>query len=134
MESIKQLKSEEKSAARQQQVIADLNAVAKDVERCEKTISALQRELETVNAKHQGPRDARGDVAYLSALLACAKKKLAWEKQLASLQKRTPSILQQMSAVLDDPKAPPAAQTRAEMLQALQKIQAAMERLQAVKA
>ena len=131
MSSIKQLKQEEKNAALQQQVILELNAIAKDIERSEKTIVALNRELQAVNAKYQGPRNTREDVAYLTGLLECAKKKLAWEKQISSLQKRTPSLMERMSALLNDPKAPPSVEARDQMLRALQAIQAAMERLQA---
>ena len=130
---LKQLKAEEKSMLEQRQVLRELNAIVKDIERCEKTIGELQNELSAVNVQHQGPRNTRQDIAYLTALLGCAKKKLGWEKQIASLQKRTPVVLQKMSGLLNDPLNPPAEQIRSEMLAALQKVQAAMERLQAVK-
>jgi len=130
MSSIKKLRHEEKSAALQQQVIAELNAIAKDIERSEKTVVALNRELQAVNAKFQGPRSTREDVAYLTSLLECAKRKLAWEKQISSLQKRTPSLMERMGALLNDPQSPPTADARDQMLRALQAIQAAMERLQ----
>jgi len=133
MISLKQLKAENKIVLKQSQVITGLNAIVKDIERCEKTMTDLQRELAEANSKHQGPRNTRDDISYLSALLGCARKKLAWEKQLASLQKRTPAILEQLTALLDDPSTPPPEQTRLEMLQALQKVQAAMERLKAAK-
>lgn len=131
MASLKQLKLAEKGAAQQQQVIRDLNSIVKDIERSEKTILALNRDLQEVNARFRGPRDTREDIAYLSGLLECAKRKLAWEKQIASLQKRTPSLMERMTAVLQDRAAPPSAEVRDQMLQALQAIQAAMERLQA---
>lgn len=134
MSSLKQLKQEEKNAALQQQVISELNLIVKDIERSEKTIVALNRELQAVNTKYQGPRDTRGDVAYLTSLLECAKRKLAWEKQISSLQKRTPSLMERMSALLNDPKLPPSVEAREQMLRALQTIQAAMERLQAANA
>jgi hypothetical protein len=130
MSSIKQLKQEEKNAQLQQQVLLELNAIVKDIERSEKMIVALNRELQAVNAKFQGPRDTRADVAYLTGLLECAKKKLAWEKQISSLQKRTPSLMERMSVLLNDPKSPPTTDARDQMLRALQAIQAAMERLQ----
>ena len=133
MMSRKQLKAQEKSLARQQQVIQELNAIVKDIERCEKTIAELQRELAEVNARHQGPRNTRQDIDYLTGLLDCAKKKLAWEKQIGSLQKRAPAILDDMSAVLKDPMNPPSDAARSEIVLALQKVQAAMERLQAAK-
>jgi hypothetical protein len=131
MSSLKQLKLQEKSAYRQQQVILELNALARDIERSEKTISALRRELEAVNTKYQGPRNTREDVAYLTGLLECARKKLAWEKQIANLQKRTPLLMEKMAGVMNDPQGPPAAETCEQMHQALGLIQSAMERLQA---
>ena len=133
MSVIKQLKLEQKGLARMQHVITELNSVVNSIERCEKTITGLKQDLEAVNAKHQGPRTTPDEIAYLSALLDCAKRKLTWEKQIASLQKRAPAILQQMSEVLNDPSTPPAAQTRAEMLQALERVQAALQRLEAIK-
>ena len=133
MLSPKQLKLAEKAAREQREVILQLNALVKDIERCEKTIAGLRIELDAVNAKHQGRNSTREDIAYLTDLLECAKKKLAWEKQMASLQRRTPAILETMTRLMNDPQAPPAVQTRADMLQALQAIQAAMERLNQVK-
>jgi hypothetical protein len=130
MSSLKEIKLAEKSLAEQKSLVGDLNGLLKDIERCEQTIMNLKAELEGINASHQGPRTTREDVDYLSGLLACAKKKLNWEKQLASLQKRTPLALEQMTRLLIDPKNPPSEEVRAGMLQALQGIQAAMERLQ----
>ena len=131
--SLKQLRLENKSVAQQQQVISELNGIIKDIERCERTITDLQADLMSINSKYQGQRDTRQDIEYLSALLACAKRKLAWEKNLASLQKRTPEVLEQMSRLLNDPTTPPAEAARNEMLRALQGVQSAMERLQNVK-
>jgi hypothetical protein len=128
--SLKQIKLEEKSLAAQQQVIRDLNAIVKDIERSEKFIVALNRDLQEVNTRFKGPRTTRDDVAYLTGLLECAKRKLAWEKQINSLQKRTPELMERMAAILHDPKAPPTAEVRDELLRSLQAIQAAMERLQ----
>ena len=133
MLSPKQLKLAEKAAREQREVILQLNVLVNDIDRCEKTIAGLKVDLDAVNAKHQGRNSTREDIAYLTDLLECAKKKLAWEKQMASLQKRTPAILETMTRLMNDPHAPPAEQTRADMLQALQAIQAAMERLNQVK-
>ncbi len=132
MVSLRQIAAEEKGVARQRQVLSELNSIVRDIERCEKTMMDLQRELGEANTKYQRPRTTREDVAYLSILLACAKKKLGWEQQIGSLQKRTPSILEQLVALLNDPQAPPAAETRNQMLASLQRVQAAMERLQAL--
>ena len=89
--------------------------------------------MAAINAKYPVPRGTQEDVAYLTDLLKCAKKKLGWEKQLASLQKRTPVILETLSRLLNDSENPPGEDMRAEMLRALQGVQAAMERLQILK-
>jgi hypothetical protein len=88
--------------------------------------------LEAVNAKFQGPRTTRQDVDYLTELLDCAKRKLAWEKQLASIQKRTPEALDRMAKLLGDVQTAPIDAGRMELLQALKRVQASMERLQNV--
>jgi hypothetical protein len=131
--SLKDYKLAEKRAAEQRAVVSELNVLVKDIERCEKTITELKAELLAVNEKHKSRNSTREDIAYLEDLLKCAKKKLAWEKQMESLQKRTPDILARMSAMIEDPKLPPDTETRAAMLQALQAVQAAMERLDQVK-
>ena len=133
MSSLKQLKLAEKAAGQSRLVIADLQSLVKDIERCEKTMTALKTELAAVNSKYQGPRNTREDIAYLTALLDCAKKKLAWEKNIASLQKRTPDILGKMMSLINDPQNPPPEDTRSQMLSSLQAVQLAMERLQQIK-
>src|SRR6185312_2238822 len=133
MSSIKDLKVEQKSLLLQQQVVAELNTLVKDIERSEKIILDLQSELSAVNSKYPSPRTTRQDVAYLTDLLKCATKKLAWEKQIASMQKRTPATLQKMSELLNDEKNPPADAMKVEMMRALQGVQGAMARLQGMK-
>lgn len=130
MSSLRQLKLEEKSAAQQRQVLLELNTLVKDIERTEKTITALKNELVAVNTRHAGPRTTREDIEYLSGLLECARKKLAWEKQISSLQKRTPALMERMSSLINDPIAPPGPEVRDQMLRALEAIQSAMQRLQ----
>lgn len=130
MTTIKDLKLAQKSVAEQKTLISELNNVLKDIERCEKTMAELKSQLEQLNAKHQGPRSTREDIAYLTGLLNCAKQKLAWEKHVASVQKRTPVALEQLTKLMNDPRNPPAEETRSEMLRVLQAIQAAMDRLQ----
>jgi hypothetical protein len=133
MALVKQFKRAEKRAVEQQQVISELNALVKSIERCETTIVDLKNELESVNLKHQGRKTTREDIDYLTDLLKCANKKLAWEKNMAGLQKRTPLILQRMSDLINDPQSAPDDPRRAEMLRALQGVQAAMDRLQNLK-
>src|SRR5579872_5241790 len=107
MQSIKDLRLAEKTVVRQQQVVAELNTLVRDIERCEKTIVDLQNELNEVNAKYPTPRTTRQDIAYLTDLLKCANKKLAWEKQIASMQKRTPATLERMAQLFNKTKKPP---------------------------
>ena len=133
MSSLKQIKLAGKATVLHHQVIGELQSLAKDIERCEKTMSDLTRELQSINEKHQGRKTTRDDIAYLTDLLECAKKKLTWEKHIASLQKRTPTILEKMSKLLTDPQNPPSEQLRADMLTSLQAVQATMERLQSIK-
>jgi hypothetical protein len=132
MSSLKQIKLMQQNAVKQQEVIKELNGIVNDIERCEKTIVSLQQELETVNVKHQNRKTTRDDVDYLTDLLKCANKKLTWEKHLASLQKRTPAILEKMTRLLNDPNSQPDENTRAQILASLQAVQKAMERLQSI--
>ena len=74
-DSLNRLKLEKKGVARQRQVISEVNTLVHDIGRCEKTITELKAELEAVNAKHQARRTTREDIAYLTDLLECAKKK-----------------------------------------------------------
>ncbi len=127
----RQLRLIEKNARREKQLLADLTSLAQDIERCEKTVLDLQHQLAEANAKYQGPRNTQQDIDYLSMLLDCAKKKLVWEKQIASLRKRTPLLLQEMTELLNEPLTAPSDQSRTEMLQKLQLVQTSMERLSA---
>jgi len=133
MASIKQYKAAEKSLAQQQELVAELQTLVRDIERCEKTITDLRSELEVVNEQHRDRKSTREDIAYLEALLKCAHKKLAWEKQMGSLKKRTPDLLERFKTVINDPLAPPSDEIRAAMLQSLEAVQGAMERLENVK-
>lgn len=130
MVSLRQIKHDEKNRSREQQLIGELNSISEDIERCESTLSKLTADLEAVNARFQGPRTTREDVEYLTGLLDCAKRKLAWEKQLASIQKRTPEALDRMAKLLGDSQTAPMDAGRMELLQALKGVQASMERLQ----
>ena len=130
MSTLKQLKQAGKAVVEQKQVLVELTALARQIERCAETIQALQTELAAVNARYPAQRTTREDIAFLTDLLKCANKKLGWEKQIASLKKRAPAIMETMSSLLHDEKNPPAEQIRLEMLQSLRAVQAAMERLQ----
>lgn len=130
MTSLRDLKLTQKTVQQQQQLISELEALVKDIERCEKTIGDLQLELAAVNAQHPSPRTTRQDIDYLTGLLKCANKRLVWEKQVASLQKRTPPLLERMTALVEDPKNPPTEEMRSQILRTLQGVQIAVERLQ----
>lgn len=133
MPTPKDFKLAEKAVLQQQQVVSELQTLIADIERCERTIVALQGELESVNERHAGRKTTREDVAYLTELLKCANKKLAWEKQIASLQKRTPDVLERLTTVANDIQNPPTEEVRTSMLRALEGVQSAMERLQTLK-
>jgi FtsZ-binding cell division protein ZapB len=126
-------KAAEKAALEQRQVVGEIEALVKSIERCEKTIAELKVELEQVNEKHKGRSTTQEDIAYLTDLLKCANKKLGWEKQMASLQKKTPALLERMSTLINDPVNPPTNEVRAAMLQGLEAVRSAMEKLEKVK-
>jgi hypothetical protein len=115
--------------AERRRVLAELKQLAVDIERCQETISSVMAELDATNAKYQGDRSTRQEVEYLTILLACAKRKLAWEKQIASLKKRAPALLESMAGIMNDREHPPTEELKAEMLRALQIVQATLEKL-----
>ena len=93
----------------------------------------LQAELSQASSKYPSPRTTREDIDYLTDLLRVANKKLAWEKQIASIQKRAPGLMEQMAQLMQDPTNPPSEQIRTDVLRALKAVQSAMERLHAAK-
>jgi uncharacterized protein YoxC len=129
MSTSKQIKEEQKIALRQREIIAELQALVGDIERCEKSIVALKQELEQVNARHADRNTTQQDIAYLEDLLACAKRKLVWEKQMASLQKRTPELMARVEELVNHPQSKPDEETRGSLLQALRNVQDSMRRL-----
>lgn len=131
--SLNKYKLAEKALAQQQAVVSELEGITKSIERSEKTILDLAAELESMNQKHQGRKTTQDDIDYLTDLLSCAHKKLGWEKQMASLQKRIPPLLDAVSKVMNDEAHPPTDEMRAHMAAALQRVQLAMERLDAAK-
>ncbi|MDX1950739.1 MAG: hypothetical protein SFY81_01065 [Verrucomicrobiota bacterium] len=133
MTSLKQLKLAQKAAVHYQQLVEELDALVKDIDRCQRTIITLKEELERVNQKHANRQTTREDIDYLTDLLKCANKKLVWEKHMASLQKRTPLLLERVSKLANDPNAPADEQMRDTLVQGLQRISHAMEQLQSVK-
>ena len=104
MSTSRQIKNEQRVSFQQRDLVGELQALVKDIERCEKTISVLRMELEGVNTRHANRSGTQQDIAYLEDLLACAKKKLVWEKQIASLQKRTPELMQRVESLVNHPQ------------------------------
>ncbi len=133
MKTSKQLKLEQKINSQQKGVVGELHVIAQDIERCEKSIISLQEELGSVNARHANRQGTEQDIRYLEDLLVCAKKKLIWERQMASLQKRTPELMQRIEHLVNHPESNPDEQTRASLLESLNTVKAAMERLQTAK-
>lgn len=132
MSAEKQLRESHRAAQKHLQLIAELQELVQDITRCEKTITTLQAELNETNQKFSGQRTTKQDVEFLTALLDAAKRKLAWEKQIASLQKRTPELLERMTSFLNDPVNPPSNDARVQILESLQAVQATMQRLQSI--
>lgn len=121
-------------AAEGRRVLAEVNKFAVDIGRCERTIASVMGELNVVNAKYQGKRNTREEIEFLKVLLESAKRKLAWETQIASLKKRAPALMESMAGIMDDREFPPSDELKAEMLKALHLVQSALERLQAMEA
>jgi hypothetical protein len=122
-----------KSALRQQEVIESLQGLAQSIEKAETMIVALKDQMETVNAKHETRKTTSDDIAYLEDLLQCARKKLAWEKQMAALSKRIPVVLESVTAVMNDPAMGPSDETRVIVVQLLNNVQQSMARLETAK-
>lgn len=133
MRTGKALKLGRKSVHLQKEVLEELDSLTRSVARAEKLILDLKDEMEAVGAKHQNRTTTKDDIAYLEDLLRCAKKKLAWENLMEGLGKRTPSLLQKVSAIMSDEQNPPTDEVRTGIMQALQSIQSAMERLDRAK-
>jgi hypothetical protein len=134
MATTRQLKEAQRVAVQQKEIIGELQTLVKDIERCENTIIALKAEMESVNAKHAARKTTQDDVHFLEDLLACAKKKLVWEKQLSSLQKRTPDLMKRVEAVVNHPESNPDEQTREALMGSLNAVKAGIQRLSEAKA
>ena len=134
MSSGKNRKLAHKSALLQQAVVHELQSLVKTIERGETLLAELKAETEAMNVKHQDRKTTRDDIAYLEDLLKCAKKKLAWEKQMEAVAKRTPVTLAQVSSVMNDAINPPDESTRETVLELLKTVQMAMNRLEVAKA
>ena len=133
MSTSRQIKEEQRVAAQQKSLIGELQALAKDIERCDHTVQGLRTELLAVNERHANRSTTQDDIAYLEDLLACARKKLVWEKQITSLQKRTPEIMQRVEALVNHPNSNPDEETRNSLMASLTQVQASMKRLNEVK-
>ncbi len=121
-------------AAGHRRLLEELKDLAMSVNRCRNTITSLMTELNSANARFQGQRSTKQEVEYLTILLACAKRKLAWEQKIASLQKRAPALLAEMTTALNDKDFPPTEELKTEMMHSLQMVQAALEQLQSASA
>lgn len=121
-------------AAECRRALAELNQLAEDIGRCQRTITSVMDDLKAVNEKYPGTRTTREEIEFLKVLLDCAKKKLAWEKQIASLKRRAPALLEKMTRAMNDSDYPPTDEMKAEMLRALQLVQSALQGLQGLNA
>jgi predicted nucleic acid-binding Zn-ribbon protein len=133
MSTSRQIKEEQRVSAQQKGLVGELQALVKDIERCEKTVQGLKTELQGVNERHANRTTTQDDIAYLEDLLACARKKLVWEKQIASLQKRTPELMQRVEVLVNHPNSNPDEETRNGLMGSLTEVQASMRRLNEIK-
>lgn len=133
MSTSRQIKEEQRVTAQQKSLVGELQALVKDIERCDKTVVGLKEELQQVNERHGNRTTTQDDIAYLEDLLACARKKLVWEKQISSLQKRTPELMQRVEALVNHPNSNPDEETRNALMSSLTQVQASMKRLNEVK-
>jgi|AGTN01.1.fsa_nt_gi hypothetical protein len=133
MSSGKNQRLARKTALLQQAVLHELQSLVKSIERGENLLAELKDDTTAMNQKHQHRRTTREDIAYLEDLLKCARKKLAWEKQMENVAKRTPVVLAQISSVMNDTRFPPEDSLRAQVVQLLQSVQTAMTRLEVAK-
>jgi len=124
---------EQKSLLLQRDTLTELESLVKSINRSQEMINELKTEMDAVNTQHQHRKTTREDIAYLEDLLRCAKKKLAWENLMESLQKRIPSTLEDVSTVMNDTKNPPAEDVRNKILELLQSVQASMQYLEEAK-
>jgi hypothetical protein len=122
-------KQQRRSASHHQEAVEELEGVLKGIERSEDLITTLRVEMDAVNSKYPDQRTTQEDVDFLTDLLACAKKKLLLEKQIETLKKRVPAVLEQVSKVITDRKAPPSEEMQVDLLEKLRIVQQAMERL-----
>lgn len=109
----------------------DLERILKGIERSEDLLTSLRIEMDEVGRKYPPQRTTQEDVDFLTDLLACAKKKLLLEKQIESLKKRVPEVLEIVSSFITDSEAPPSPEMQGEVLGMLKNVQQAMERLDA---
>jgi len=121
-----------KAVSQQRHVAEELQSLLASIERAERTIIELKAELELANHTYRDRKTTQEDVDFLTALLKCANKKLGWEKQVSSLRKRTPGIMQDIAALMQDAKHPPGEAMCATLLQSMQQVKAAMDRLEQV--
>lgn len=128
----KEYKAAAKSVSKQEQVALELQSLLVSIEKAERTITDLKSELEAVNRTHQVRTTTQQDIDFLTALLNCAHKKLGWEKQVASLRKRAPGVMEELAVIMQDAKNPPSEATCQTLLHAMQQVKAAMERLEKV--
>ena len=131
--SSKAKRRQHKSNVLQGEMLEELSGLVKSIERAETLLAELKGETDEMNATHQHRRTTREDIAYLEDLLKCAKKKLAWEKQMETVAKRTPEVLAKVSTAMNDATNPPEPEIRIQVLDLLQVVQDAMSRLDAAK-
>jgi chromosome segregation ATPase len=118
-----------KSALLQAEMLQELQGLVQSIERCRESIATLKVQMEEVNTTHKDRKTTAEDIAYLEDLLKCGRKKLDWEKQMASIAKRTPEVLTKVTNVMNDSTNPPSNEVRDMAVKLLTLVQEGMTRL-----
>ena len=129
MSTARQIKTEQRVSGQQKGLVGELQALVKDLERAEKTVNSLKSELGSVAERHANRTTTQHEIAYLEDILACFRKKLVWEKQIASLQKRTPELMQRVEALVNHPQSNPDQETQDALMKSVLEVQASVKRL-----
>jgi chromosome segregation ATPase len=131
MQWSKAYRNAQKRTFRAEEAVEELEKLASSIDRAETMLAELRDELEKVSVQHQGRRTTREDIAFLTDMLKCAKKKLAWEKQIAALRKRAPEVLTSVVDLVNDPKSEPSNTLKLRIVETLHAVQTSMQRLDA---
>jgi hypothetical protein len=62
MSTSRQIKEEQRVTGLQKGLVGELQALVKDIERCEKTVQGLKTELQAINERHANRTTTQDDI------------------------------------------------------------------------